>query len=218
MSLDLLREMLEERPIRRTGELSAAGINSRTIQQAIDAKIAVRPEMISDKGALPGIIASYDAEIEPGYDDALAMMLVPGGVIARRTAAMRHGLATGLPPVIEVLTAHSVTRVPEQANVHLMRSRRAAALTEGVADVPNTLGVRIRMTTPARTVVDLFRSGQKVPGDLDTAYAALASYLSKGEPGAEIVRLCAFFEEGVRDSVEKAVYAATESLTKGYLR
>ncbi len=218
MSLARLQEMLAERMVRRTGELNAAGINSRTIQRAIHEKLAVRPSMIKEKGHLPGILVHPDAEMDMDYDDVLALVLFPDGVIARRTAAMRHHLATDLPRVIEVLTPHAVTRVPEQANIHLMRSRREAAFTEGVDTRATGLGIPLRITSPARTVVDLFRSGQRVPGDLDTAYAALAAYISRNGPGGEILRLCTFFEERVRDSVENAVHAATESLTRGYLR
>lgn len=216
MSTAKLEQLLQERAIRRTGELTAAGVNSRTVRQALEAGTLVRPKMSEELGHVGGILAAADADIDPDFDDALAMILVPGGVIARCTAALRQGLGEDLPRVIEVLTPHKVTRLPPGASLHLMRSRREAALTEGVAARMTELGVEVRMTTPARTVVDLFRSALKQPGHVAHANAALAAYLAKGKPGGEVLRLSRFFEDCVQASVESAVYAATEALTKGH--
>lgn len=216
MSLSRLQSLLVERPLWRTSELAAKGINSRSIKEALDRGIAIRPEMLSSEGAIPGILANADADLDPDFDDALAMMMLPQGVIARHTAALRHGMGDGMPRAIEVIVPHEVAHLPRQANVKLLRTRRAEALTEGVATRATALGVDIRMTTPARTVVDLFRSGHKVPGDVAAANAALAAYIAKGGAGGEVKRIARHFEDVVLATVEAAVDAATESLTKGY--
>lgn len=135
-------------PIMTTAALRTAGVSARDLLAAEQACDIFRP--------VPGIAVTADVYADPKLDDAL-ICARSGGVIALLSAAMRHGLVDALPAEVEVIVAWSAKmRPPANLPVRLYRTRNADALMIGV-DVEDFHGLQLRMTSPARTVVDLYR-------------------------------------------------------------
>jgi len=102
---------------------------------------------------------------------AMVSAAVPGAIVCLLTALSIHGIGTQMPHEVWVAIDRKArkprTRVP--ARIRFVRFS-GAMLTYGV--VPrHALGITLRITSPARTVVDCFRYRNKV--GLDVALEAL---------------------------------------------
>jgi predicted transcriptional regulator of viral defense system len=104
---------------------------------------------------------------------------VPKGVVCLLTALRFHGLGTQNPHEVWLAVDRrgGIPRV-DFARIHLVRVS-GAALTSGI-DAYNIENVAVRITSPARTVVDCFKFRNKT--GLDVAVEALREYrrLRKG--------------------------------------
>ncbi len=112
------------------------------------------------------------AAVEPSEFETLAMVAsaVPGGIICLLSALRLHGIGTQAPHEVWLALdrkARKPARLP--ARVRIVRFS-GAMLTYGIETRP-ILGVPVRVTSPARTVVDCFRYRSKL--GLDVALEAL---------------------------------------------
>lgn len=112
------------------------------------------------------------AAAEPNEFETIAMVAsaVPGGIICLLSALRLHGIGTQAPHEVWLALdrkARKPARLP--ARVRIVRFS-GAMLTYGIETRP-TLGVPVRVTSPARTVVDCFRYRRKQ--GLDVALEAL---------------------------------------------
>jgi predicted transcriptional regulator of viral defense system len=117
-----------------------------------------------------GLYEVADADWSAHHAYAEVAKRVPGGVVCLLSALAFHGLTTQLP--FEVwLAIDKRARAPRMlpTSTRLMWFS-GAALTEGIEDHVID-GVTVRITSPARTVVDCFRYRNKV--GLDVALEAL---------------------------------------------
>jgi predicted transcriptional regulator of viral defense system len=117
-----------------------------------------------------GVYVLADAEPTEHHSLAEACKRVPHSVVCLLSALRFHGLTTQAP--FEVwLAIDRKARLPrvEHPPLHLVRFS-GPALTEGVEE-HTVEGVPVRVTTPARTVVDCFAYRNKV--GLDVALEAL---------------------------------------------
>ncbi len=117
-----------------------------------------------------GVYVLADAEPTEYHSLAEASKRVPHGVVCLLSALRFHGLTTQAP--FEVwLAIDRKARLPrvEHPPLHLVRFS-GPALSEGVKEY-TVEGVPVRVTTPARTVVDCFAYRNKV--GLDVALEAL---------------------------------------------
>lgn len=117
-----------------------------------------------------GVYVLADAEPTEYHSLAEASKRVPHGVVCLLSALRFHGLTTQAP--FEVwLAIDRKARLPkvEHPPLHLVRFS-GPALTEGVEEHAIE-GVPVRVTTPARTVVDCFAYRNKI--GLDVAIEAL---------------------------------------------
>lgn len=117
-----------------------------------------------------GVYVLADAEPTEYHSLAETSKRVPHGVVCLLSALRFHGLTTQAPFEIW-LAIDRKARLPkvEHPPLHLVRFS-GPALTEGVEE--HTIeGVPVRITTPARTVVDCFAYRNKV--GLDVALEAL---------------------------------------------
>jgi predicted transcriptional regulator of viral defense system len=98
---------------------------------------------------------------------------VPKGVFCLLTALRFHGLGTQNP--LEVWLAVDRRAGVPQVDFTAVRTVRTsgAALTDGIEE-RDVDGVRIRVTSPARTVVDCFKFRNKI--GVDVAVEALRDY------------------------------------------
>lgn len=117
-----------------------------------------------------GVYVLADSEPTEHHDLAEACKRVPHGVVCLLSALCFHGLTTQSP--FEVwLAINRKARLPRLQHPPLRIVRFSApALSEGVKE-HEVEGVTVRVTTPARTVVDCFVYRNKV--GLDVALEAL---------------------------------------------
>jgi predicted transcriptional regulator of viral defense system len=112
------------------------------------------------------------AETEPSEFETLAMVTsaVPGGIVCLLSALRLHEIGTQAPHEVWIALdrkARKPVRLP--ARLRIVRFS-GAMLTYGV-ETRRILGVPVRVTSPARTVVDCFRYRSKI--GLDVALEAL---------------------------------------------
>ncbi len=112
------------------------------------------------------------AAAEPSEFETIAMVAsaAPGGIICLLSALRLHGIGTQSPHEVWLALdrkARKPARLP--AKVRIVRFS-GAMLTYGIETHP-ILGVPVRVTSPARTVVDCFRYRGKL--GLDVALEAL---------------------------------------------
>lgn len=116
------------------------------------------------------------AATEPDEFETMAMIAsaVPGGIVCLLSALRLHGIGTQAPHAVWLALdrkARKPARLPARAR--LVRFS-GAMLTYGV-QIRTIMGVPVRVTSPARTVVDCLRYRKKI--GLDVALEALREAL-----------------------------------------
>jgi len=128
------------------------------------------------------------AEVEPDENETLAMVAsaVPTSIICLLSALRVHGIGTQSPHQVWIAIDRKARRPRSlPTNVRIVRFS-GAMLTYGILD-QTMLGVPVRITSPARTVVDCFRYRNKI--GLDVAKEALSDSLrSRLATVSEILR------------------------------
>ncbi|GIX49459.1 MAG: transcriptional regulator [Candidatus Tectimicrobiota bacterium] len=122
----------------------------------------------------PGLYRLTDAEPSEMETIALVAAVVPAGIVCLLSALSLHGIGTQLPHEVWLgldRKARKPSRLP--ARVRIVRFS-GPMLTYGVK-TQRILGVPVRVTSPARTVVDCFRYRNKI--GLDVATEALREAL-----------------------------------------
>lgn len=103
-----------------------------------------------------GLYRFVDAEPTENYSIAMACARVPNSVVCLLSALSVHEIGTQLPPAVWLAIPHKAEppRVPG-IKIRLLRFS-GAAWTYGIQETEFE-GVRARITSPARTIVDCFR-------------------------------------------------------------
>ncbi len=157
-----LLELVRDRGVVRPRDLDRHGIPRTYLVRLHRQGVLDRPSR--------GVYVLADAEPTEHHSLAEACKRVPHGVVCLLSALRFHGLTTQVP--FEVwLAIDRKARLPrvEHPPLHIVRFS-GPALTEGVEE-HTVEGVPVRVTTPARTVVDCFAYRNKV--GLDVALEAL---------------------------------------------
>lgn len=135
----------------------------------------------------------------PSFDNSwqsLSILAItsPKGVICMETAAAYHGLTTANPAEVHIAVPYKQT--PPRNNEISTKGYRwqEASMTVGVEEITIS-NVPVRMTNPARTVVDYLRSMNKL-GNPEMAMEVLGNY--QGRP-AELLKIARAF--GAEDAV-----------------
>ena len=116
------------------------------------------------------------AGAEPDEFETIAMVstAVPSGIVCLLSALFIHGIGTQTPPEVWIALDRKARKpAPLATAVRIVRFS-GAMLTYGI-QVRSILGVPVRVTSPARTVVDCFRYRSKL--GLDVALEALREAL-----------------------------------------
>ncbi len=162
--------------IRRSRDLICEGVAAATIQRALAAGWL---EQVSR-----GTYRRKGAAVEDGQEFAEVLARVPTGVICLHSAAALHALGEAAPRLVWVAVPHK-TKPPalDWPKVRWVRWRREAAFRAGVTE-RSVCGVRVNVTSPARTVVDML----DVRGAADRAAGlqALRDYLARGGSPPEL--------------------------------
>jgi predicted transcriptional regulator of viral defense system len=116
------------------------------------------------------------AAAEPDEFETVAMVAtaVPGGIVCLLSALRLHGIGTQAPREVWIALDRKARKPASLATAVRFVRFSGAMLTYGI-QVRSILGVPVRITSPARSVVDCFRYRNKL--GLDVALEALREAL-----------------------------------------
>ena len=150
-------QIVKARGILRPKDLLARGIPKARLQSLLKEGSVIQLSR--------GLYAAADAELTQWHSLAEAGEKVPSGIICLLSALQYHGLTTQLPREVWIAIGPSSWK-PVGHGLPLEFVRFSGrALSEGV-EVRTIEGVKVRMTNPARTVVDCFKYRNKVGQDV----------------------------------------------------
>ncbi len=160
-------------------------VRARDLEQAGIPRAYLR--RLCDRGVLEqvdrGLYRLADAPITELHSLAEVAKRVPHAIVCLLSALQVHELTTEVPHAVWVLIDRHA-RTPQISYPKLEVVRASGAAREHGVEIRTIDGVKVQLTTPAKTVADCFRYRRHV--GLDVALAALRDYLSKsrGRPTA----------------------------------
>jgi predicted transcriptional regulator of viral defense system len=135
---------------------------------------------LSDRGMLEqvdrGIYRLADAPVTELSSLAEVSKRVPHAIICLLSALQVHGMTPEAPHAVWVLIDRHA-RMPTITSPMLEVVRASGAAREHGVEMRKVDGVKVQLTTPAKTVADCFRFRRHV--GLEVALAALKDYLKK---------------------------------------
>lgn len=143
--------LLKEKGMARQSELTKAGVAAATLARMEKAGQIVR--------LTRGLYQLPDASLDINHSLAEAAKLVPKGVVCLVSALAYHELTDTIPPRVWMAIG-SKDRRPRATHPPLQFVRFSEKLLRAGVDVHRIEGVAVRITNPARTIVDLFRYRQ----------------------------------------------------------
>lgn len=185
--LERARKLFREKSVVRSQDFDAQGIGREYLRLLVEGGEIMRLSR--------GFYMAADAPLSTHHALALCARRVPEGVVCLLSALLFHELGTALP--WQVWLAVGVKAHKPRLDSPPLRLVRFStlALHEGV--VTHTIeDVPVKITSPARTVVDCFRYRHKV--GLDVALEALRASLlpRRDEAGHTLPPLCTRAEIG----------------------
>ena len=150
----------------RQRDAAAVGIHSRTLRRLIDDGAVER--------VARGLYRRTDAELTEHYTHAAVCARVPGAVLCLLTALLVHDIGTQLPAQVWIAIPHKARTPVTGLPVRVVRFS-GASLRYGIEDAEFE-GVPVRITSPARTIVDCFRF-RRIVG-MDVALEAIRDALA----------------------------------------
>lgn len=168
-----LLKLMRDGAIRSMAEITEAGISRMTVKRAVEAEKLVRfnrGHYVSAELELPANLSL--ASISKSID----------GVICLGSAAQMHELGDEDPSSIWIAvdrTAYGRSQLRSVYDPHQLVFWQGKFLTSGV-ETMSIAGVPVKVTSAARTVVDLL-SARKSLGE-DVGPKALMDYLKSGKP------------------------------------
>lgn len=161
-------EIISKGGIVRLRELKAVGIPEVVVSRLTRAGRVVR--------LARGLYQLPNADLQTSHTLAEVAKLVPKGVICLISALVYHELTLQMPPfvwvAIDVHTRQPSHRYPPMRFVRFGEK----ALTEGIEEHVIE-GVTVKITSPAKTIVDCFRFRNKI--GVDIAISAMREALRK---------------------------------------
>jgi predicted transcriptional regulator of viral defense system len=149
--------LLATRGMLRLKDFAQEGIGPETLTRLLKERSVIRRAR--------GLYQLAAAEVESAHTLAEAALLVPKGVVCLISALQFHGLTLQMPSVVWVAVERTSWRPKiDYPPIRFVRWT-ARALEEGVETHPIE-GVPVRITNPARTVVDCFRYRNKIGTDV----------------------------------------------------
>jgi predicted transcriptional regulator of viral defense system len=119
---------------------------------------------------------------------------VPGAIVCLLSALLIHRIGTQLPNEVWIAIDRKARR-PRVADLPVRIVRFSGPMLRHGIDVRRVQGVRVRITSPARTVVDCFRYRNKIGPDiaLEALKDALATRRASVDEIAGCARACRVF-------------------------
>jgi predicted transcriptional regulator of viral defense system len=156
----------------RARDLDGAGVPRTYLKRLCDRGVLERVDR--------GLYRLADSPASELSSLAEVSLRVPHAIICLLSALQVHGLTTESPHAVWVLIDRRA-RMPKLACPRLEVIRASGHAREHGIDVRIIDGVKVQLTTPAKTVADCFRFRRHV--GLEVALAALRDYL-KTRPGS----------------------------------
>lgn len=178
----LLDKKFQERKLWRVADLEALGIWMPWLAEAKkDGRIA---------SVTPGVVATPEAMASQDLDYVAMNLFVPELAIYGQSAANLHQLSDSTPQRTQVLVPHAYRGRLSGFSVDLRRTRNEDNLRTGIVDFDTDLGMTFRVTSPARTIVDLYRE----PGWRKDARDALVAFVRQGGDVQELREVARSFQ------------------------
>ena len=150
----------------RQRDAAEVGIHSRALRRLVDDGSIER--------VARGLYRRADVELTEHYTQAAVCARVPGAVLCLLTALRVHDIGTQLPAQVWIAIPHKARTPVTGLPVRVVRFS-GASLHYGIADAEFE-GVPVRITSPARTIVDCFRFRHIV--GIDVALEAIRDALA----------------------------------------
>lgn len=187
---DRAEALLHEKGMVRLNEFKERGITAATLSRMAEKGLVLRLGR--------GLYQLADADLDTHHSLAEAAKLVPKGVICLTSALAFHGLTDTIPARIWMAIG-AKDRKPAASSIPLKFVRFGEKVLRSGIEEHVIEGVQIRIYSPAKTVVDLFRYRQSEgrryqssPG-LSLAIEGLRETLKKR--GATPAEITAFAEQ-----------------------
>lgn len=150
----------------RQRDAAAVGVHSRALRRLVEDGAVER--------VARGLYRRTDVELTEHYTQAAVCARVPGAVLCLLTALLVHDIGTQLPAQVWIGIPHKARTPTTDLPLRVVRFS-GAALRYGIQDAEFE-GVPVRITSPARTIVDCFRFRRIVGIDvaLEAIHDALA--------------------------------------------
>jgi predicted transcriptional regulator of viral defense system len=176
--LENLQQRTGEGGVFRTRELEALGISRSTVQRIVERGEA---EQLSH-----GLYRLVGGEITEHIGLVAVQKRIPDGIICLLSALQFHGIGTQLPREIWIAIDRKA-RKPGAPGFPIRVVRFSGVSAQHGVETHALLGVPVRVTSVARTVVDCFRYRNKI--GIDIALEALKDVLARRlAPRDEILR------------------------------
>ena len=150
----------------RQRDAAEVGIHSRALRRLVDDGSVER--------VARGLYRCTDVELTENYTRAAVCARVPGAVLCLLTALRVHDIGTQLPAQVWIAIPHKARTPVTGLPVRVVRFS-GASLRYGIEDTKFE-GVPVRITSPARTIVDCFRFRRLV--GMDVALEAIRDALA----------------------------------------
>jgi predicted transcriptional regulator of viral defense system len=144
--------LLRRQGMVRLSEFTKAGITAATLSRMVRKAMVVQPGR--------GLYQLPDAGGDAAHDLALAAKLVPNGVVCLVSALAFHELTDSIPPRIWMALGPK-DRKPAVTQPAFQFVRFGGRVRHAGIEEHAIEGVTVRMYSPAKTVVDLFRYRQQ---------------------------------------------------------
>jgi predicted transcriptional regulator of viral defense system len=156
----------------RARDLEAAGIPRAYLRRLCDRGLLEQVDR--------GLYRLPEAPVTELHSLAEVAKRVPHATIALLSALQLHQLTNEAPHAVWILIDRNA-RAPRLGTPKLELVRASGAARDHGVEVRTIEGVRVHVTTPAKTVADCFRYRRHV--GLEVALAALRDYLHPSGPG-----------------------------------
>jgi predicted transcriptional regulator of viral defense system len=141
----------------RLRDFALEGIGRQTLERLVEERAVVRRAR--------GLYQLASAELETSHTLAEAALLVPKGAVCLISALQFHGLTLQMPSAVWMAVERTGWRPKfDYPPIRFVRWT-ARAFDEGI-ETHSIEGVSVRITNPARTVVDCFRYRNKIGIDV----------------------------------------------------
>ena len=150
----------------RQRDAAAVGVHSRALRRLVDDGAVER--------VARGLYRRTDVELTEHHTQAAVCARVPGAIICLLTALRVHDIGTQLPAKVWIAIPHKARTPVVGLPIRVVRFS-GASLRYGIEDAEFE-GVPVRITSPARTIVDCFRF-RRIVG-MDVALEAIREALT----------------------------------------